>query len=833
MRADRRRKVIAEVGRSHANGQTGLITPLFFLEGEELKPIENSRSEFPPDGTIFNASEQAKLSEKYNEKNAFFLAGYDQSRQWSEDDLDKVKFSTNNNTFDGWIEETIPLSISTIVRGKYPDILSENGFTATCSMYPQKNSFLRCISPNSKEVLIGPIDIVDGSVERTDDGFYEFEYRATKQEFRGEWSKLTDLPDCALLFPVDLIPNGSLVTTNGNEFLINAHLGNCLPFSVAEVIDLISTSQLVKWVSTLSRRNTSIAKSDVETFKKVIGGIEDNSLNPTLLAERIELLRSIPNLFSSIDNGSELVENYRSSKSDAAEKLLENYIKKNQSRLLEEHIGGIVDKAKKTALNEIQRIKEELSALQTKRDELLNQVDQAALTKGQERLESLNKEILIKREELKIVEELPGLRDEKIRLDEEIYNAKKVKDDIKDEIAQSAAKHKTNLLKWKLELEAITGNTREDKELDFLLPDFKQGIYEPIFGKTTNEKQLSVINNIHERMLNHGHRIPRILVATLLFSISQNLIVTLAGKPGAGKSSAITALAYALGLSNSESLNRLIRIQVQRGWSSDREILGFENKLTHQYEPDRYGLYRALQHMHKESASDEQLFVLLDEANLSPIEHYWSGFMGACDDVHSFKSPDGKLSLPTGARFIATVNSDHTTERFSPRFLDRSAVIYLTAPEIDWNETVNNNIDEYDDNGEKIFFSEQSYDPKELSDLFGRTRQADLTNDESRMLDELIKKVPSLAPQTRKANMIKHFVSQSRDVMGQVRSEHAALDIAISIFLLPLVSGQGNEFREQINSGYEFADDYGLIQTRSQLERILKSSYLDRFNFFS
>ena len=120
-----------------------------------------------------------------------------------------------------------------------------------------------------------------------------------------------------------------------------------------------------------------------------------------------------------------------------------------------------------------------------------------------------------------------------------------------------------------------------------------------------------------------------------------------------------------LGLSKA---NKYVNIQVQRGWSSDRDIMGFYNKLTHVYEADRFGLYKLINSLQDTKLEDQFSIVLLDEANLSPLEHYWSGFMGACDEPNTFSTQGTPLKLPAGIRFLATVNYDRTTEQLSERY---------------------------------------------------------------------------------------------------------------------------------------------------------------------
>ncbi len=73
--------------------------------------------------------------------------------------------------------------------------------------------------------------------------------------------------------------------------------------------------------------------------------------------------------------------------------------------------------------------------------------------------------------------------------------------------------------------------------------------------------------------------------------------------------------------------------------------------------------------------------VLLDEANLSPIEYYWADFMNICDSDSRFSKitlgNNIQLKIPPTLRFMATINNDDTTERLSPRLIDRAAMIRL------------------------------------------------------------------------------------------------------------------------------------------------------------
>ena len=82
-------------------------------------------------------------------------------------------------------------------------------------------------------------------------------------------------------------------------------------------------------------------------------------------------------------------------------------------------------------------------------------------------------------------------------------------------------------------------------------------------------------------------------------------------------------------------------------------------------------------------SSKYPFIILLDEANLSPVEYYWADFMNACDSDSATKYLElGKgfeLKVPQTLRFVATINNDHTTEILSPRLLDRAFIISLPS----------------------------------------------------------------------------------------------------------------------------------------------------------
>jgi hypothetical protein len=282
-------------------------------------------------------------------------------------------------------------------------------------------------------------------------------------------------------------------------------------------------------------------------------------------------------------------------------------------------------------------------------------------------------------------------------------------------------------------------------------------------------------------------------------------------------------MANILGLA---SKNKFVHVQVQRGWTSDRDIIGFYNRLNRNYEVDKFGLYKLINSLQEQDRNNQLSLVLLDEANLSPIEHYWSGFMGACDDNSRFSTQGNPLKLPEGLRFIATVNYDRTTEPLSARFLDRSPVVYIE----------NKNTDLFFDTQTKndVEISEINFSFEYLLTLFGSSTNATLTEDEQQFLLGLIEKHSFMHIERRKIQNIINFVSTLRLVLDEGKSTNLKpLDAALLIYVLPLISGQGREYGLKIKIFEEYLLHNGLTLSAERLKEIINASKFDTYSYFS
>ena len=299
-------------------------------------------------------------------------------------------------------------------------------------------------------------------------------------------------------------------------------------------------------------------------------------------------------------------------------------------------------------------------------------------------------------------------------------------------------------------------------------------------------------------------------VANFLVCVDQNFLVVLAGLPGVGKTSLVTSLAGVLGLG---AQDRFLLIPTARGFTSQRDVVGFYNPLSQKFQPAATGLYEVLRENQDPARNAFPYWVLLDEANLSPMEHYFSSFLGMCDPLvpREIKTGEpgraGVLAVPDSMRFLATINYDNTTEPLSPRMIDRVPIIGIQPPdEMEATPTPSLSAPEpllsYHD-------LHAVFQPAHAEDSSIGDANGDLTDEEMRILAKIkealgssdpVKGVPTIIS-PRKTKAIRHYCAAARRLMrGADGSGFAltALDYAVSQHILPLINGYGDKYRRRL-----------------------------------
>lgn len=346
------------------------------------------------------------------------------------------------------------------------------------------------------------------------------------------------------------------------------------------------------------------------------------------------------------------------------------------------------------------------------------------LEEGRQELEEKVRELEEKRTRLSIeIKELEDTKKEELEvrrndLNKAIEDLETQKINLEEEVEQKRQNLESNLLKTKEDIEYYERNKTELKtQIEILKKEFKEGQenaqislqnlikskvhFDFISGRDLSEQENTPIYNKDYRVenkyasdqyrefrndlvnilkQNNRHFEPH-FIDNLLISVFQNTLTVLAGVPGTGKTT--LARLFANILAPEEKIRE---VSVNRGWTSQKDFIGFVNPLTKRFHSSSTDIYSLLKQMNEE-AKDENVyqntpvsFVILDEANLSPLEHYWSSFYSLTDSKGMLEIKLGHnetIKFPNNLRFIGTINYDHTTEELSPRVLDRINIIRL------------------------------------------------------------------------------------------------------------------------------------------------------------
>lgn len=310
-------------------------------------------------------------------------------------------------------------------------------------------------------------------------------------------------------------------------------------------------------------------------------------------------------------------------------------------------------------------------------------------------------------------------------------------------------------------------------------------------------------------------------IINIFICITQGFLTVFSGLPGTGKTSVCNIIGNSLGLTdfggNKINYNRFVPVSVEKGWSSKKDLIGYYNPLTQKYDKSNRRLYDSLMILNEEK--DNSIFpylVLLDEANLSPMEYYWADFMQLADRSDNSGSYiniglEDDIYIPDTLRFVATINNDQTTETLSPRLIDRAWIIKL--PDCDIKEEIPRP-------AKRIFW-------KDLYNAFGTVAESRINCQP--LLGQIFELFQSfgmaVSPRVR-LSMIR-YITTAREVMegaNGVNSECIAVDYAIMQKLLPKINGHINLYDEFFDKLIYICNENRLDMTREALEEMKNNS---------
>lgn len=454
-------------------------------------------------------------------------------------------------------------------------------------------------------------------------------------------------------------------------------------------------------------------------------------------------------------------------------------------------------KQKETELNK------SIDSLETKKAELEDKYEEVFKYDSlKSKLEKLEEEIKFKRR----------LYDEKaaevVNKEQEI-KAQKVEF---DELTQKSADHyKKELLSVKNSIDVLT-----QIDNDFEIASFESFGSESLCTINTDAHLHEYIKYVQLALSEQNRNMSIEHVINYLICIDTSFITILSGLPGTGKTSLVNILG------DHVMKSRFNNIQVGRGWSSERDLLGYFNPITNSYISSGSGMFEFLDGME----TDERLnLVLLDEANLSPIEHYWSKFMGLTDSFEERElniTNHKSIKLSGNLRFLATINNDMTTEPLSPRLIDRAPCIRLDVYNLK-DEGSKSGLDTVDDEEIEMLKNKFASNGLHYANFQQAIRKCKCDQDSLEPMLEVIEEIIRLLSvegtdeqkfgarvhiSERRNQVVKLHLKYSLGLYEDFRSNAVSwvdvnkhsyfLDFSISQFILPLITGHGKNFKNRI-----------------------------------
>ena len=341
-------------------------------------------------------------------------------------------------------------------------------------------------------------------------------------------------------------------------------------------------------------------------------------------------------------------------------------------------------------------------------------------------------------------------------------------------------------------------------------------------------------------------------IINIAICLTQGFLTVFSGEPGCGKTSICNIFGEALGLNkiadmiecpadSKEMVGRYVAVSVERGWTSKRDFVGYYNPLSKTFDKSNRRIYDALHQLDTEKQAGIlklPYIILLDEANLSPMEYYWSDFMNICDDL----GPHSKVNLgedyvfgvPETLHFVATINNDHTTETLSPRLIDRAWII--TLPQL--------NLRDYSSLGNEANIPAEEVEViswKSLQDAFTPAK------DECFFTPELQKCYDSIVAKLREKKFtvspridiaIKRYWAIASKYFEMDDTKTAAptiaLDYAIAQRILPKIGGNGEEFEKWLKEFSSLCSSNGLNTSAAIVKDIIErgNQQMKYYQFF-
>lgn len=590
----------------------------------------------------------------------------------------------------------------------------------------------------------------------------------------------------------------SILTTSSETFDIQY---------IENLLNILRKTRQIKSIDEYLSQNRRTAEILKNSEKLIISNKELALLIPELNNIESEIER-LQNEEFDLKNNVELI----SSKKDE----IQQELVQKQEKL--ELLGSELRNLSKTKEEELLKIKsdieKEITLLQNNKDNLKRE---------------------IKNETEKRSEELKNLRSEIIELRKAEEDLKYSVDKLKvenQETQRDSLKALIDLFKNKKYFDFFSGRdlSEYDKLEEKEFPDFS--LSDTYIDYLDFRKDLiSILNR-------NGRNFETHFIDNLLISIHQNTLTVFAGLPGTGKTSLARLLTKIL-----SSKDRVSEVSVSRGWSSQKDLIGFQNPLTNNFHSAPTGIYELLVQLDYEYKNNKYLdsplaYIILDEANLSPIEHYWSAFYNLTDSTARQNSPlsislgnNLSLEFPNNLRFIATINYDQTTESLSPRVIDRANIIEIPSSSFNIDLVSVEEIEQLNLSYQRCieFFN--------LFDFQEEKQNVELSGELNIIFNDIKKlfRILRIPISPRVEISIKRYCSVAKNYMKKEVSR--PLDYCVAQKLLPMINLQGDGAKKNLEDLLNLFEKNDMKKSSSTLRRIIEAGNEDNifegnYNYF-
>lgn len=586
--------------------------------------------------------------------------------------------------------------------------------------------------------------------------------------------------------------------------------------------------------------NIDDAKKIIDIFNKFAS--KNSSIPDDIILSRSKRLQSIFNEFSStkdfIDQFSDILVSYiaKNQESESVVKLMSGVVEKYPSIVSNSDIF-------KNLEDEVDRLLQENEDLKERKENVevsSQKSNQVVSNKDENLISEINKNIeILNNQKIAIKKDIEDLQKRRKELETGI-------DDIEIKLINQTIAFKERIINHSVDTFVASKISMQETEWSNkkYVTDLTKNL--DIINNSANYISIEsdeLINYIENAIKYERPDYSRNDILNLFICLTQSFFTVFSGKPGSGKTSICNIIAKSLGLNNIQlessdgskvTHSRYIPVSVERGWTSKRDFIGYYNPLSKTFNRTNKDMYDALitlDYEYRNNYLTLPYIVLLDEANLSPMEYYWADFMNICDNIND-ESIKNQINLgdnyvyniPPTLRFLATINNDHTTEILSPRLIDRAFIVSLPESYSDIKPDVakpdykpvswENLLDVFIPKEDKKISTKVLEIYKEIKELFLK---------ENIYISPRIDKAVLLYCKTA-ASLFEEEYGISTDIIG--------LDYAVSQKLLPKISGNGESYKKWLSDElFNKLEKHNMLKSKFKVADILDSGER-RMNYF-